>query len=426
MENELRASRRIQAAWCFFDWANSAFPTVIVTFVFSTYFITSVAPNHVEGTTLWGYAVSASALLIALVSPFVGAISDAGGRKKPWLAFFSLVCVLCTALLWYIKPDPDLIIWGLCLFVLANFAFEVGTVFYNAMLPQITPPANIGRLSGWGWGLGYAGGLCCLAFVLLGFVQPERPFLGLQKETAEHIRVIGPLVAVWFVVFSAPLFIFVSDRKTKSQCLANSAKEGFLRLVQTIKLLKLSGTIPQFLIARLFYVDGLNTLFAFAGVYAAGSFGMGMEEIIIFGIALNIMAGLGAFAFSWLDDLLGPKKVVLISLVVIFFLILPLLIIESKIMFWGLGLFLGIFVGPAQAASRSLMVRLAPANQISEMFGMFAFSGKITAFLCPLVVATVTALFGSQRIGMVAIVIFLGVGACILTMVKEPPLNEPD
>lgn len=420
MENELTASRKTQAAWCFFDWANSAFPTVIVTFVFSAYFTTSVALNHVEGTALWGYAVSASALLIALVSPIVGAISDAGGQKKSWLAFFSLVCVLCTALLWYIRPDPDLIIWGLCLFVLANFAFEVGTVFYNAMLPQIVPPSKIGRLSGWGWGLGYAGGLCCLALVLLCFVQPERPIFSLQKETGEHIRIVGPLVAVWFVVFSAPLFFFVQDKNPKNRALANSAKEGLSRLVQTIKLLKLGRSIPQFLIARVFYVDGLNTLFAFGGIYAAGSFGMGIDEIIIFGIALNLMAGLGAVGFSWLDDLLGPKKTVLISLVAIFLLILPLLIIESKMFFWGFGLFLGIFVGPVQAASRSLMVRLAPANQITEMFGMFAFSGKITAFLCPLVLAAITALFGSQRIGMLAILFFLGVGICILTKVKEP------
>jgi UMF1 family MFS transporter len=413
------ADRRAKAAWCVYDWANSAFPTVIVTFVFAAYFAKAVAANPIEGASLWGIALSVSGVAIALISPVVGAIADRRGRRKPWLAGFTLLCVIASALLWFTLPEPGSIVWGLTLFAIANLAFEVGTVFYNAMLPGIARSSEIGRLSGWGWGLGYAGGLSCLALALVVLIQPETPPFGLDKESAEHIRIVGPLVAVWFLVFSLPLYLFTPDAPTTGLPIGTAVRDGMIALGRTLKSIHRTGPVFRFLLARLLYVDGLNTLFAFGGIYAAGTFGMEIDEIILFGIALNLTAGLGAAGFAWIDDWIGPRRTVLIALSAIIIIGIPLLLIDSKTAFWALGLCIGIFMGPAQAASRSLMARLAPPDQMTEMFGLFALSGKATAFLGPAVLALVTTAFASQRAGMATVLVFITAGALILLTVRE-------
>lgn len=414
------ASRRALFSWCFFDWANSAFPTVIVTFVFAAYFAKAVAADPTEGTTQWGAALSLSGLAIALSSPVIGAIADRRGARKPWLAGFTLLCILCSSLLWFTRPSTDWIVWGLGFFALGNFAFEVGTVFYNAMLPGLVSPGRIGRLSGWGWGLGYAGGLCCLALTLLVFVQPEAPLFGLDKATAEHVRIVGPLVALWFAAFSLPLFVMVPDTPATGISIFRAVAGGLAALRGTVRSIHRNRPLFRFLLARVLYIDGLNTLFAFGGIYAAGTFGMEVDEIILFGIALNVTAGLGAASFAWIDDWIGSKRTVLIALTGIVVVGTPILLTTSKTAFWTLALVLGIFMGPAQAASRSLMARLAPGDRVAEMFGLFALSGKVTAFLGPAVLAWVTAMFASQRAGMTTVIVFIGVGALVLMTVREP------
>ncbi|MEE8445565.1 MAG: MFS transporter [Alphaproteobacteria bacterium] len=412
------AGRAAQFSWCLYDWANSAFPTVIVTFVFAAYFTQSIAPDAITGTAQWGIALSLSGIAIAIVSPIVGAIADKDGRRKPWLAGCTALCAVCAAALWLARPDAAFTVLALALFALANFAFEVGVVFYNAMLPTIAAPRRLGRLSGWGWGLGYAGGLACL-LVAFAFVQPETAPFGLDKQAAEHVRIVGPLVALWFVLFAIPLFRFTPDGVASGLSVAASVRGGLAEFRDTLRRLHRLGPVGRFLLARLLYIDGLNTLFAFGGIYAAGTFGMGFGEIIQFGIALNVTAGLGAAAFGWIDDHIGPKRTVLISLCAIVALGVPLLLIESKTGFWALALGLGVFMGPAQAASRSLMARLAPPDQLGAMFGLFAFSGKITAFLGPAVLATVTTAFGSQRAGMATVIAFIAAGGLILVGVRE-------
>ena len=193
-------------SWCLYDWANSAFPTVITTFVFSAYFTEAIATDKITGTSQWGYAISLSGLSVALLSPLFGAVADHGGRRKPWLFLFTLLCIGASALLWLARPDAAYVIIALTLAALANFAFEMAMVFYNAMLPDLVPRQRIGRLSGWGWGLGYAGGLVCLGLILVLLVQAETPIFGLDKESFEHIRATGPMVAVWMAVFAAPFF----------------------------------------------------------------------------------------------------------------------------------------------------------------------------------------------------------------------------
>ena len=420
LEPQAPVTRRALFSWCFFDWANSAYPTVIVTFVFAAYFTTGVAASPTEGTSQWGIALSLSGIVIALASPIFGAIADQRGRRKPWIAGFTAICVGCAFLLWFTRPDSGWVVWALVFFALGNVAFEVGTVFYNAMLPALVPQNRIGRLSGWGWGLGYAGGLCCLAVALLVLIQPETPPFGLDKAAAEHVRAVPLLVGLWFALFSVPLFLFVPDTRPAEIALSDAVKTGLREIIRTLRSIHRRPPLFRFLAARLLYIDGLNTLFAFGGIYAAGTFGMTVDEIILFGIALNVTAGLGAASFAWVDDWIGSKRTVMISLLGIIVIGTPILFVTSTVAFWVLALCIGVFMGPTQAASRSLMARLAPPDQMTEMFGLFALSGKVTSFVGPAVLAWVTAAFASQRAGMATVIVFMAAGAAILATVKEP------
>lgn len=412
-------NRRALISWCLYDWANSPFPTVIVTFVFASYFTQAVARSPEEGTAQWGTAMAISAIAIALLSPVAGAAADKGGRRKPWLAGFSLVCIVATALLWFTRPTPDDVMWALVFFSLANIGFEIATVFYNAMLPELAPESHIGRWSGWGWGLGYAGGLVCLVLALFAFVQSDPPPFGLSRASAEHVRAVAPLVAVWFALFAFPIFAFTPDRR-RGIALGRAIREGLIEAVTTVRHLGRHPNIARFMLARLFYTDGMNTLFAFGGIYAAGTFGMDTAEIIMFGIALNVTAGLGAAGFAWLDDLFGAKRTVLIGLAGLIVFGLPMLFVDDRTSFWVLGLCMATFMGPSQTASRSLMARIAPRETVNEMFGLFALSGKITSFVNPLVLAWATLAFQSQRAGMATVVVFLAAGALLLLRVREP------
>lgn len=412
--------RRGILAWCFFDWANSAFPTVIVTFIFAAYFTRAIAETPETGTAQWGWAMSASALLVALIGPVLGAVADQGGRRKPWLAATTALCVAATAALWFVVPGPGLLVLALVLVAFANAAFELGQVFYNAMLPDLTPERRLGRISGWAWGLGYAGGLVCLGLSYLLFVQPERPLFGLDRETAEQVRIMGPLVALWFLVFALPLFVWTPDRPASGRPLAALVRDGLKTLWGTLANLDRHRNVARFLIARMIYTDGLNTLFLFGGIYAAGVFGMGYDEILVFGIVLNVAAGLGATAFAWLDDWLGAKPTIVVAVLGLFVFGAAILLIDSKPWLYVYGCLIGTVTGPAQAASRSLMARLAPADMRGEMFGLYALSGRATAFVGPFLVGWVTLWSGSQRIGMATILPFFLVGLVLLLPVRAP------
>ena len=419
------ADRRGIIAWCLYDWANSAFPTVIVTFVFAAYVTNVIAETPEIGTGQWGLAMGLSGLVIALLSPVLGAIADQNGRRKPWIAVLSLICVAVGGLLWTVEPTAGALVWALLLVAAANVSFEIATVFYNAMLPEVAPRGKMGRISGWAWGAGYAGGLACLAACLVLFVQPEMPLFGLDKEAYEHVRATGPFVGLWFLIFALPMFLLTPDRPGSGKPTGESVRAGLKTLCETLRKLPRYGSILRFLIARMFYTDGLNTLFAFGGIYAAGSFGMSFDEILIFGILLNVTAGLGAVGFAWIDDWLGPKRTVLISVACLIVLGAAILLVESKLWFYVLGCAIGIFIGPAQSASRTLMARLAPAEVRTEMFGLYALSGKVTAWMGPILVGFVTVQADSQRWGMATILVLFIAGALLLLPLREPP-QDPD
>ena len=413
-------TRTAIVAWCLFDWANSAFPTIIVTFVFAAYFTNAVAPNPELGTALWGQANSVLALATAVFAPLLGAIADQGGRRKPWLLMLSLVCILATASLWFVQPDPSSMVFALVAYGIAGLGFELGLVFYNAMLPELAPPGKVGRISGWGWGIGYLGGLSCLTVSLLLFVQPDPSPFGLDRESAEHVRITNPFAAAWFVLFALPLLLLVPDTTGTGLSAREAIRRGLGTLAATFRRLRAHRNIAIFLLSKMIYIDGLNTLFAFGGIYAAGTFGMSFDEILLFAIALNVSSGLGAISFAWLDDWVGAKPTILIALSAMTVLSAAILLVDSKTAFIAIAVGLGLFFGPAQASSRSLMSRLAPPESRAEFFGLFALAGRVTAFLGPALVGWVTFAAQSQRVGMATILPFFVIGGILLLFVKEP------
>jgi MFS transporter, UMF1 family len=414
------------AAWCLYDWANSAFATIVTTFVFAVYFTQAVAKNPVDGAVQWSHAVTVSALMVALGGPVLGTIADLMGRRKPWLLFFTFLSLIGIAALWQVKPAPQYVFLGQALYVAAATAFGFALIFYDAMLPSISPPGYIGRMSGWGWALGYAGGLLSLVLALVILVNAEPPPFGLSRTSYEHVRATSILVALWFGLFSIPLFLFTPDRHPTGLPVSTAIRIGLSGLFGTLRRMLENRSIVRFLLAHMFFTNGLSTLFAFGGIYAAGTFGMSFTEVLYFGIALNVTAGLGAAGFAWVDDLIGSKNTVLVALLALTATGLALVFVENRTLFFGLGCLLGVFVGPAQAAGRALMARLAPPKMETEAFGLYGLAGKATVFAGPLFLGLATDFFQSQRAGMSSILFFFAVGIVILLPLREPTQSLPD
>ncbi|HYZ34627.1 MAG TPA: MFS transporter [Crenalkalicoccus sp.] len=405
-------------AWALYDFANSAFPTVISTFVIAAYFTRAIAPDPATGQAQWGWMQMVAGIGIALASPVLGAVADAGGRRRLLLGLCTAVLVLAVAGIWFARPRPEDAAWALGCVAVATVAFELGTVFYNAMLPQVAPPDRLGRVSGLAWGLGYAGGLLCLV-LCLALVRADPPPFGLDRAAAEPVRATALLTAGWIALFGWPVLLALPRGDAPLRGWREAARAGLAETAALLRQLPRHPALARFLLARLFYTDGLNTLFAFGAIYAAGVFGMGIEEILVFGIALNATSGLGAAGFGLVEDRLGSRRTVLVALLALIALGAGLLLAESKGAFWALALALGLFIGPAQAASRTLMARLAPPAEMTAHFGLFALSGRVTGFVGPAVLAAVTQATGSQRAGMATILLFLAMGCAILLGVRE-------
>lgn len=413
-----RENKRALWSWALYDWANSAFFTIILTFVFAQYFSVSVIQDEVAGTRAWGNIVGIAGVVIAILAPILGAIADQSGRRKPWLISFTLLCVISSAMLWTVTPDQSQF-WTAALWVgLGTLGAEFAFIFYNSMLPDLARPERTGRWSGWAWGLGYVGGIASLVVALYGFIEADGTFFNLDRDAAEHVRATFVLVAVWYLVFALPAFFFIPDRPSTGLSLGAATRAGLAQLKQSIAHVRQYRDIVRFLIARMLYTDGLATIFTFGGVYAAGTFNMSPTEVLQFAIALNVTAGLGALGFAWIDDALGGRNTILLSLVGLGCSAFAILVVDGATAFWIWGMILGIFVGPLQSASRSHLARVAPPHLQTQMFGLFAFSGKATAFAGPLLVGWVTSVTDSQRWGMSTILLFLLIG--FVLMLKVP------
>ncbi|MAN35361.1 MAG: MFS transporter [Candidatus Marinimicrobia bacterium] len=421
--------KRTIFSWSIYDFANQPFTTITVTFIYSTFFASTIFLGTEEaGVSAWGKAITISSILIALLSPIMGAIADMGGYRKLFLVFWTWVCILFSFLL-YLPQQGD-VFSALLFFCIANIGFEMGGVFLNAYLPEIAPKHKIGRISGYGWSFGYVGGLIALAFCFVFFVLPDNPLNPLtgnilDKSTYEHIRIINVFIAIWFAVFSIPTFIFVKGSKVSKNKSKKIISKSFKTIFNTFKEIKKYKQLVRFLFARIIYNDAIITVIAFGGPYAYTQFGFDMDtngKLMIFGIVLNVFAGIGAFLFGFLDDLIGGKKTIQITN---FGFIIALLIAfiapsleNGELYFWICGILVGTFMGPNQAASRSLMGRMIPSSKENEFYGFFAFSGKATAFLGPLLFTLVIDLTGDMRWSMLMLALMFSVGMYLLNNVK--------
>lgn len=416
-------AKRSIISWGLYDWANSAFATVIITFIYSVYFTNGIVQDELKGGVYWSYAIGISGIVIAILGPVLGAMADHSRRRKWWVFFFSLVCIAASACLIFVKPDPAFsnVLLALMLVGIANVGFEIAQIFYNAMLPHIAPSHMLGRVSGWGWALGYGGGLACLAFVLYGMVGvgETEPFLNITGAESLNIRASGPVVALWFFIFMLPMMLFTRDYEVEKLSFAKAFQSGLKQLKETAIEIRSHGNLMRFLIASALYRDGLVTLFAIGGIYAHARYGMNLQDILFFAIYLNISAGIGAFLFAHVDDWIGSRMTVILGLFGLIISGLMILMTASQDGFMMLAIVLGIFIGPVQAASRTLAGRLSPAGMENQTFGFYAFTGKSVAFLGPLAYGFFSDMTGSQQFGLLSIVFFWLAGLLVLLTVRE-------
>ena len=412
--------RRWLAAWCSYEWACSTYPAIVLSFVFGPYFAKHVAPDPVTGTVLWGRATAISALAIALLSPVCGAFCDKGGQRKVWLLGCCAVTIAAMASLWFIEPDPALIYPALVLIVVSNTFFELGYVFYNGMLPSIVAPEAIGRASAWGWSSGYFGGLVFMSVTWFVLLRPRGLGVGLDHGQFEQLRAAAPLAAAWFAAFAAPLFLIIPDRPSTGLGAAEIIRRGFSELAGTLRTLRQHRSIAWYLAAHMAYTDALNTLFTFASILGATMFGLGEIDLLFFGLGVYVCAGVGSIVFGRVDDRLGARPVLFISLTGFALLCVCAMLAASKLSFVIAGLLLGFFFGPVQASSRSLMARLSPPELRNQMFGLYALSGRATASIGPLLVSWLIAVTASQRAGLTVVVVLTALGAFLLLPVREP------
>jgi len=383
-------------AWAIYDWGTSAFNVLMATFVFPVYFTKSIAPTPIEGNTLWGIATGISGLCIAILAPFIGFVADKKGHPKLWVSFFTVCCFIATALLWFVLPSPAYLKMAMTIFIIASISSELAYVFYNALLPDLSPKEMLGRWSGWGWGLGYFGGMTALALVLVLI-----PYF-------ETVRITFLITAFWYLLFSIPFFIYVPN--------IQSSPKKLMSIRQTFKD---HPFLLRFLVTRMIFIDGLTALFAFGGIYAAQAYQMTEQKVLLFGIALNVSSGIGALGLSFLDDLIGSKKTIIISLVGLICFGSLSLIVNRELLFWGAAICLGLFVGPLQSSSRAYISKKSDPTVRNQIFGFFAFSGKATAFLGPFLISLVTALTQSVRLGISVTILFFIIGLILMKWVPS-------
>lgn len=442
--------RRGVLGWMLFDWAAQPFFTVVTTFIFGPYLVSRVAATPAEGQAAWGYSVAFAGLAIALLSPVLGSIADQTASRKPWIAFFALVKIAALIGLWWAAPDSSLF-WAVLLYSVASVAAEFSVVFNDAMLPRLVPPAAVGRVSNIAWGLGYGGGMLVLIFVVLFLSAPPetgrtllglQPLWGLDPAQGEDARATTLLSAAWYALFILPMFLFTPDRGV-GRPIGQAVQLGLAELRGTYAELKRRPGLFRFLLARMIFQDGIGALLALGGAFATLLFGWTLTEIGAFGILLNIAAIAGCVAAARLDTAFGSKRVVLLSLACLLFATLGIIGTAPGYTFFGFlplsgadagglfgspaekaylafGLLIGLAFGPAQASSRAYLARSVAPEDAGRFFGLYALTGRVTSFLAPFLVASLTALSGNAAVGMAAIIPFFALGLLVLWRTPYP------
>ncbi|MFB2552947.1 MFS transporter [Ensifer soli] len=438
-----------------FDWAAQPFFTVVTTFIYGPYFVSRMAADPAYGQAMWGYTLMVSGIIIAVLSPVLGAIADQTGPRKPWIGAFAIVKIVALALLWFSEPGSP-VVYAALLMTLAAVAAEFSIVFNDSMLTRLVGEKEIGRISNIAWGLGYLGGMIVLVVVvtlLAGSPETGRtligiePLFGLSEAAGEDARITGPISAVWYLVFILPMFLFTPDQTRAAMPMGTAVRSGFAELKGTIGELKARSGILRFLVGRMIFQDGVNGLLALGGTFAAGMFAWKTVELGLYGIILNVVAIAGCLYASRLDARLGSKRIIVISLVCLTVATVGIISTGPGFTLFGLvplptgdggglfgtaaekayilfGLLVGVAFGPVQASSRSYLARSVSVDEAGRYFGLYALTGRATSFLAPAAVATITLSTGSARLGMAALILFLVTG--LLILLRTPyPANKP-
>ncbi|WP_245556833.1 MFS transporter [Gryllotalpicola ginsengisoli] len=420
---EVKIPTRKVLAWGAWDWGSSAFNAVATTFVFTVYLTGKSFGDTDHTSALLGWALGVAGVLVALTAPATGELTDAAGRRKLWLAVFSALVALCLLATVFVKAEPGYLWLGIGAVAVGTIFYELAAVNYNAMLTQVSTPKTIGKVSGLGWGLGYVGGIVLLLIVYVGFISGDGGLFHVSTDGGWNVRVSMLVATVWFAVFAVPVLLAVHENRAPAAVARERSSffGAYATLFRTIRgLWQESRNTVWFLLASAIFRDGLTGVFTFGGVLAAGSFGFSSGGVIVFAIAANIVAGVATIATGALDDRLGPKPVIVTSLIglVIAGALVFLLHDGGQIMFWIFGLILCLFVGPAQSASRTFLARLIPEGREGEVFGLYATTGRAATFLAPTAFALFVDLGGKQIYGVIGIVLVLLIGLLVMLPVK--------
>ncbi|PRY91461.1 MFS transporter [Donghicola tyrosinivorans] len=427
--------------WYFFDWASQPYNTLLLTFIFAPY-IKEVIGDGAKAQSLWGLTVGIGGILIAMFSPILGAIADTSGQRMRFIWLFSGMYVIGSAGLWLAAPEAMNLGLVLPLFVIGLVGMEFATTFTNAMLPDLAPREKIGRMSGNGWAFGYVGGLLALAIMLVlladnattgkTFVGLD-PILGLDASQREGTRAVGPLTAIWYIVFMIPFFLFVRDPKG-AKVSAGAVRHALSDLARTVRQLPQHKGLFAYLTSSMIYRDGLNGMYAFGGVYAAGVLGWGVQDTGVFGLIAIISGALFAWLGGMADEWRGPRPVIIASILALLVaaimcvLVTPTYVLGfavpegSKLpdmTFYLIGAIIGAAGGTLQASSRTMLVHQANPERMTEAFGLYALAGKATSFIAPFSIGLVTHLSGSQQIGVTPLIVLFAVGLFLLRFVPK-------
>ena len=426
--------------WFFFDWASQPYNTLLITFIFAPY-VKELMVDGAAAQTAWGFGIGFAGIAIALFAPVLGAIADTGGSRIRWIWLFSGLYVVGSGMLWFAAPGDFNLFATLFFFALGLVGMEFATIFTNAMLPDLGPREEIGRLSGNGWAFGYVGGLLTLVIMLVFFAESAAtgktfiglsPALGLDAEAREGTRFVGPLTALWYAVFMIPFFLWVRDPRAKP------APRGAVRmalgdLARTVRTLPQHRSMFAFLGSSMFYRDALNGMYAFGGIYAAGVLGWSVVDVGIFGILAIISGAIFAWLGGKADMRHGPKPVIRVCILLLSAVAVGIVMVNREaiflvpiapgssapdIAFYVFGIVIGAAGGVLQAASRTMMVRQAHQERMTEGFGLYALAGKATSFLAPMLIGVATWMSGSQQVGVSPLIVLFAIGLLLLRWVK--------
>lgn len=422
--------RRTVAAWASWDWGSSAYSSIVTSFVFAPYLTNAVAADRPEGSlsgsTWLGITMFVAGVAVAAIAPVTGQRADAGGQRRRSLGLWSALVVGSTLGLFFVRDEYAYLWLGLLLLGLGAVFLEFAQVSYNAMLLQISTPGTIGKISGIGWASGYVGGIFVLLLSFVLFIAPEVGWFGVTGEGGLKYRVLAIVVAIWFTVFAIPVLVAVPEiPPTRAM-----ARVGFLASYRVLaadvrSLYRADKHSVYFLLASPLYRDGLAAVFTFGAVLAVSVYGLSASDVIIFGVVANVVAAAGAFAAGFLEDRVGPKPIIMVSLAGLVTTATILLFSSGPAMFWIFGLILCLWVGPAQASSRAYLARLSPVGREGQMFGLYATTGRAVSFLAPGLFALLAGTFDSDRMGIIGIALVLLLGAVALWRVHPPPRHQP-